>query len=80
MKLYDIEAERNYTLPELFKEWKAFRQEDPVNHAESFTAELFEIIMATINGRNDCEIIGPTASELDRYTRKIRKEVEKNEH
>lgn len=77
MKLYDIEAEKGYTLPELFEEWKAFRQEDPVNHAESFSAEWFEILMATVNGRNDCEIIGPTASELDRYIRKIRKEVEK---
>lgn len=77
MKLYDIEAEKSYTLPELFEEWKAFRQEDPANHAESFTAEWFEILMATVNGRNDCDVIGPTATELDRYIRRIRKEVEK---
>ena len=80
MKLYDIEAEKSYTLPELFEEWKAFRKEDPWNHAESFSAEWFEILMATVNGRNDCEILGLTASELDRYIRKLRKEVEKNEY
>lgn len=80
MKLYDMNTEREYNLPELFTEWKAFRKEDPWNHAESFSAEWFEILMATINGRNDCEILGPTATELDRYIRRIRKEVEKNEY
>lgn len=80
MKLYDIETEKSYTIPELFTDWKAFRKAEPWNHAERFTAELFEILMATVNGRNDCDVIGPTASELDRYIRRIRKEVEKNEH
>ena len=80
MKLYDMESEKLISLPELFTDWKAFRTEEPWNHAESFSAEWFEILMATINGRNDCEIVGPTADELDRYIRRIRKAVEYHEH
>ena len=77
MKLYDIEAEKVFSLPELFADWKTFKTEEPWNHAENFKTELFEILMATINGRNDCEVVGTTASELDRIIRRIRREIEK---
>lgn len=77
MKLYDFNAEKELSLSELFSDWKAFKTAEPWNHAENFKTELFEILMATINGRNDCEVVGPTASELDRIIRRIRREMEK---
>ena len=80
MKLYDMESNKAYTLPELFRDWKTFRKEEPWNHAETFKTEWFEILMATVNGRNDCDVIGPTATELDRYIRRLRKAVEYREH
>lgn len=73
MKLFDLNTERTYSLPELFSDWQLFRKEEPWNHAESFSAELFEILMASVNGRNDCNIIGMTASEIDKYITKLRK-------
>ena len=80
MRLYDTNTETEYSIPALFTEWETFRKEDPVNHAERFIIELFEILMATVNRRNDCEIVGPTPSELDRIIRKIRREIEKNDY
>ena len=80
MKLYDMYTEQEYTLPELYTDWKAFRKEDTWNHAEDFMTELYEVLMATVNGRNDCTVSGMTAGELDRYIRRIRKEIEKNDY
>ena len=67
MKLIEIDTGREYTLPELRREWHDFRAEDPDNHADDFTTELFEILMATVNGRNDCDIVGLTPTETCNY-------------
>ena len=56
-----------YTLPNLHRDWQAFRKEDPEGHAESFRIEMLEILMATINGRNDLEIVGLTPREVSKY-------------
>jgi len=72
MKLYDLNAEREYTLPELFNEWKYFRKEEPYNHEDDFKTELYVILMDTINGRNDCDIVGLTPAETSRYIERIR--------
>jgi len=72
MTLYDTNTERTYTLSELHDEWKQFRAEDPWNHADNFMSELYEILMATVNGRNDCDIIGLTPSETCDYIITIR--------
>lgn len=77
MKLIDNYTERIISLPELCAEWREFSQEEPHNHADNFKTELFEIIMATVNGRNDCDIIGMTPAETERYIRRLRKEIEK---
>ena len=58
MQFIDLNDERVYTLTDLKHDWAQLRSEDPDNHAESFRIEFFEILMATINGRNDLEIIG----------------------
>ena len=72
MRLKDIDTGREFTLPELHRDWRSFRAEDPVNHADDFTTELYEILMATVNGRNDCHIVGLTPSETCDYIISIR--------
>ena len=71
MTLYDMNTEKVYTLPELKAEYLQFRSEEPWNHAENFRSELFEILMATVNGRNDCEVVGLTAHELSEFILKM---------
>ena len=53
MKFIDLNDDREYTVADLKRDWAQFREEDPDNHAASFRIEFFEILMATINGRND---------------------------
>lgn len=60
------------TLPELYQQWKELKTEDPYNHACDFKTELFEILLASINGRNDLDIIGPTPPELSRFLLALR--------
>ena len=64
MRFIDGNDGRVYTLPDLWRDWQAFRKEDPDNHAPSFKIEMLEILMATINGRNDLEIVGLTPREV----------------
>ena len=64
MTLHDMTTDMDYTISDLWKEWEELHYDDPYNHAESFTVELFDILMATVNGRNDCEVIGLTSREL----------------
>lgn len=73
MRLKEIDTGRELTLPELRREWQEFRAEDPDNHADDFMTELHEILMATVNGRNDCDIVGLTPSETSDYIITIRK-------
>lgn len=75
MKLIDTYDGKMYSLYDLYKEYKAFRLEDPVNHAESFRTELFEILMAAVNGRNDMDVVGMTAKEINNYIIRIRKRI-----
>ena len=72
MKFIDLNDDRVYTLADLKREWEALRAEDPENHAERFQIELLEILMATINGRNDLEIIGMTPREVSNYIISLR--------
>lgn len=63
--------EEKYTTSDLYKEWKEFKKEDPFNHADSFKNEMFEIIMATINGRNDLVITDYTQNEIERLLKRL---------
>ena len=74
MILQDIVTGREYSLPDLKREYIIFKSEDTYNHAETFKTELFEILMATINGRNDMDIIGMTPPEITRFILKLKKE------
>lgn len=75
MKFTDLNDGRTYTLSEIHKDWKALRAEDPENSAPNFKTELFEILMATINGRNDLTIAGPTHRETNRIINRLRTQL-----
>ena len=75
MKFIDLNDDRVYTIADLKKDWQEFRAEDPENHADRFKIEFFEILMATVNGRNDLEIIGLTPREVSNYIVRLRSEI-----
>ena len=75
MRFIDLNDDREYTVADLKRDWTQFRMEDPDNHAASFQIELFEIIMATINGRNDLEITGMTPREISNITLRLRAQL-----
>ena len=73
MKLMDLDDGREYTLPALRSEWEALRREDPENHSAYFRTEMSNILIATVNGRNNLEIVGPTPAETDRIIMRLRR-------
>ena len=75
MRFIDLNDSHIYTLTDLKKEWEELRAADPVNHAQDFKTELFEILMATVNGRNDMEIIGPTPREISNIIIRLRAQL-----
>ena len=75
MKFIDLNDDRVYTLQDLHRNWAQFREEEGENHADRFKIEFFEILMATINGRNDLEIIGLTPREVSNYITRLRSEI-----
>ena len=75
MRFIDLNDDKVYTLQDLHHDWAQFRQENPENHAESFRIEFFEILMATINGRNDLDIIGLTPQETSRLIIRLRAQL-----
>ena len=72
MRFIDLNDDRVFTLSDLHRDWTQFRTEDPENHAAGFRIEFFEILMATINGRNDLEITGLTHKEISNITLRLR--------
>ena len=75
MRFIDLNDDHVYTLTDLKKEWEEFRAEDPENHAPDFKTEFFEILMATINGRNDLDIIGLTPQETSKLIIRLRAQL-----
>ena len=75
MRFIDLNDDKVYTLQDLHRDWAQLRQENPENHAESFRIEFFEILMATINGRNDLEILGMTRQEISSLTLRLRAQL-----
>ena len=75
MQFIDLNDDRVYTIADLKKDWQEFRAEDPENHADRFKIEFFEILMATVNGRNRLEIIGLTPREVSNYIIRLRSEI-----
>ena len=77
MVFVDMNSDEIITLQDMKNDYIRFKKEDSGNHADDFKTEVFEILMATINGRNDLEIIGLTPHEISTYTCKLRNKVMK---
>jgi hypothetical protein len=75
MRFIDLNDDQIYTLADVKKDWQEFRAEDPENHAPDFKTELFEILMATVNGRNDLDIIGLTPRETSNIIIRLRAQL-----
>ena len=75
MRFIDLNDDREYTIADLKRDWAQFRMEDPDNHSASFQIEFFEILMATINGRNDLEITGLTPRETSNIIIRLRAQL-----
>ena len=75
MKFIDLNDERIYTIADLKRDWQESRTEDPESYAERFKVEFFEILMATINGRNDLEITGLTPREISNLILRLRAQL-----
>ena len=59
----------------LYAEWEIGKETDTETDSESFNEYLLEIILATINGRNDLEIIGATPQETSEYVNALREKI-----
>ena len=75
MRFIDLNDDHTYTLADLKKDWEEFHTEDSENHTPDFKTEFFEILMATINGRNDLDIIGLTPQETSRLIIRLRAQL-----
>ena len=67
--------EEVYTTTDIYNQWKEFKEEDPFNHSNYFINEMYEILMATVNGRNDLIITDKTPEEVARLISKLREKV-----
>ena len=72
MRFSDLNDKSITTFSEIRRDWADARADDPENTAPDFLTEIFEILMATVNGRNDLEIVGPTPREVNRLILKLR--------
>lgn len=75
MRFIDLNDDHVYTLQDLHSDWQEFQAEDPENYADRFQIEFFEILMATINGRNDLEIVGLTHREVSNFIISLRAQL-----
>ena len=77
MKFYDIDRDVSYTLQDIKNDFTEFKAEDPENYEqyETFSVYLPVLMMDTINGRNDLEIVGLTPDEIERLIGTLFKKV-----
>ena len=71
MQFIDLNDNSVTTLSQIHRDWANARDEDSENTAPNFLTEIFEILLATVNGRNDLEIIGLTHRETDRLIQRL---------
>lgn len=79
MTLKNLYDDSIVTIKDLFDGWKENRKTDPENYSKYFVRYMIVIIMDTINGRNDYNIIDLTPTEIERLLKmlwKVEKEYE----
>ena len=75
MTFKDLNDGRIYTLSQIRRDWLENRADDQEDTAPDFRTELFEILMATVNGRNGLEIANLTHRETDRLIYRLRAQL-----
>lgn len=75
MRFKDTLSGDIYTLQTLYRDYVRFRTEDPDLYPDSFQIELLNILLATINGGNDLEVIGLSPAELNRFILRLWKKL-----
>ena len=75
MQFIDLNDHSVTTLSEIRRDWADAHAEDPENTAPDFKTEIFEILMATVNGRNDLEITGLTPRETSNIIIRLRAQL-----
>ena len=75
MRFIDLDDHSVTTLSEIRRDWADAHAVDPENTAPDFKTEIFEILMATVNGRNDLDIAGLTHRETDRLIQRLRAQL-----
>ena len=75
MRLYDMDSEKEFSLSELKADYIELSKAEPWNHADNFSAELYVLLMDTINGRNNCEIMGYTGKEISNLILSLRSRI-----
>lgn len=78
MTFNNTDNDKTYTINDLYKEWKMFREADPLNHAKTFTVEYHEILMSIVNGRNDLKTSCLTVKETCDLIMTLRKKIGQN--
>ena len=79
MRLIDLNydtvecSDHPITLLDIWIEWDTGRRVDPLNYDQSFLVYMSEIMMDTINGRNDLEFLNMTVREINDLTLKLLK-------
>ncbi len=75
MRFIDDWQEPVITLRDLKAEWVVMHQQEPYNFADTFKEHLLNLILATINYRNDMEIIDMTPAEVQRFINGLRRRI-----
>ncbi len=75
MQFKEMDSGTILTVKDLHRDWATLKEVEPENHCATFKAELLEIILATINGRNDLEIIGMTGKEVSNVVSKLMRQI-----
>ena len=73
MTFRDIDNGDIFTDKDLFTEWTDNHETDPETYHETFSAYMINIIMATVNGRNDLDIVDMTAKEIDKVLNELKR-------
>lgn len=80
MKFYDLDSEKIITLLDIKKDYETYKQIEPWNYEKDFLSEMYVILMDTVNGRNNIEIMSLTGKETSEIIIKLGKKVVKNDN
>lgn len=72
MTFKDMLTDQVYSLNDIAKDYREFQREDPENNTETICEYLYNVIDASLRGRNDLDIIA-TAKQINRVRSKLLK-------